>query len=131
MPGVSKNTYVGTGAQEKQACDNDQNVYNETNPAANTANGIEARAVFGAAHAEVRHTPENPSEEGIKERAHERQQIREERNDLSDNEGKDPEHSENCSPGRPAHHRVARQVLRALEQTEHDKTTRHRGVQHT
>ncbi|KAB8754776.1 hypothetical protein FH972_026564 [Carpinus fangiana] len=64
------------------------------------------------------------------ERAHERQQIAEEGNDLGDDKGKHPQHGKNTSPRQPANNRVATHVAGAGEQVEEDEACGDASVQH-
>ena len=96
---VSDNaTYVGTSGQHKQSNKNDNHVQGGSPQSSDTALSVPSWAVFRFPHPEICHSPENKAEEGVKERAHEGEEIRKKWNDLGNDERQDPSETQNASP---------------------------------
>lgn len=124
-----RRTYVGTRSQEEKTHKDQAGVEDSAQPATNAPLHKEVRPVVRRPHTEIRNTPENETEEGIKEGAHNRQQTREEGNDLGDNPGAKPQTSQNSGPSSPADDGVVAFVAGSLEQTEKDEAGGDGGVQ--
>lgn len=80
-------TYICTAGKEEQADTDQKDVKDESNPSLDTILCPESRTVISVSHAEICHSPENEAEEAVEERAHQREQITEEWNDLGNDEG--------------------------------------------
>ena len=113
--------YIGTSTQEVEANTDDEDVDTSAKVATNTSLVPEARSQIGSPHPKVCSAPEDPSEERIKQGTHQGQQIREERNDLSNDEPEDPKDGQNSSPGSPSNDRVLCLVLRVAEDAEENE----------
>jgi hypothetical protein len=125
------NRRIRSCRQEQQSDQAQQNVEEEPKVSPETARLPEALAILGSPQAHVCNTPENESKERVKERAHQRQQIGEEGNDFGDDEGKDPENSENSDPAHPADESVVANVSSSSKYAEEDEARRYRGVQNS
>ncbi|KFY73656.1 hypothetical protein V499_06278 [Pseudogymnoascus sp. VKM F-103] len=86
-------------------------------------------ASINATHTDIRHAPEDESEEGVEKRRHQGQQVREERDDLRDDESPQPRQGEDTSPSRPSDDGMRGLVNRALEDAEKDETGGDGGVE--
>ena len=85
-------------------------------------------SILRPAHPQVCHAPEDPTKEGIEQRAHKREEVCKEGNDLCDDEGKGPSCCQYSCPGSPADDGVAALMARAFEDTEEDEAGGDRGV---
>ena len=117
--------------QGKEAEGDDEDVHEESDIPADSSRPPEVRAIVGIAHTHVRDTPVDPAEEAIEEGAHQRQQIREERDDFGNDEGKDPGHAKDTDPACPAHDGVVSKMARAGEKAEKDKAGGDGSVENT
>ena len=122
---------VGADRQEEKADDNDENIDDCTPNAPDTSRLVPSWPVVRPSHTDVRNTPENPAEEAVEKRAHQRQQIAKERNDLGDDEGKDPGASQNGCPSEPADKRVVAEMACAGVQAEEDEASGDGCIEHT
>ena len=86
-------------------------------------------AAINATHADIRYAPEDESEEGVEERGHQTQQVREEGNDLRDDEGAEPSQSEDSGPRAPSDDGVRGLVDGSLEDAEEDEAGGDGGVE--
>ena len=121
---------IRSAAQKQQTHPAKADVKQEPQPAANTPILEVSAPIVGLAHAEVRHAPVDESEEGVEERAHQRQQIREEGDDLGYDESQDPEHGKDTGPRGPAEHGVVAHVPGVVEEAEKDEARGYGSVKH-
>ncbi len=84
------NGCVSARSQEQQANEAKYDVEEESDVSTKSAILPEIRSILLPAKSNVRHTPEDEPEKRVKQRAHEREQVGEEWNDLSDDEGENP-----------------------------------------
>ena len=96
------NGSIGTCTQKQQANTTENDVEDETCPSPDSTDCPEPRTVGFLSHAEISHTPEDEAEERIEQRAHQREQVGEERNDFCDNESQNPKDGEDACPRGPA-----------------------------
>lgn len=89
-------------AKEVEADDDQRDVDNSSDDAPDTLSLPPSGTVVCLAHTDVCGAPEDPAEEGIEERGHQRQQVGEEGDNLSDDEGEDPQDREDASPCAPS-----------------------------
>ena len=82
-------------------------------------------SVLGFPHANVGDPPENKAEEGVKQRAHQRQEIGEEGYNFCDYEREDPRRSQDGCPNRPAKYSMVPFVAGVFENAKEDKSCRH------
>ena len=122
-------THISPRHQHKQPNQNNQRVQKRAPQSPDPTLRIPPGPIVRRAHAEVRDAPEDKAEEGVEQAAHERQQIREERNHLRDDERQHPRRSQNACPAGPADDGVVALVARALEDAEEDEARGHGSVQ--
>ena len=89
---------IGTCHQREEAEDEDEGIDGSANISSDAPTLPPAWAVVSIAHSEVRNAPVDPAEKAVEERAHEREQIGEERDDFGDDEGEDPCDGKDSSP---------------------------------
>jgi len=82
-------------------------------------------------HPKVCDSPEDEPEERVEQGRHQTEQITEERNDLSDDEGEYPGDGKDSSPAGPANDRVGAHMLRAGEDVEEHESSGDRRVEDT
>jgi len=121
-------THISADRQEEESDNDDEPVQQESSPAPDAPDLVEFASVVGFAHPHVGCSPEDPAEEGIEQRTHEREQFREERDHLGDDEGHQPQESEDAGPGGPADDRVVALVRRVLEDAEEHESGGDTGV---
>lgn len=122
--------YIGPSSQAIYPNDDDEYIEDHPTPAPDqTSLSIKVRSVLCPTHSQIRDPPEYPAKEGVKQRAHERQKVREEGNDLRDDEGHDPSGGENSSPGRPADDGMIALVARVFEDAKEDEAGRDGGIE--
>jgi hypothetical protein len=125
-----KSTYICSNSQEKYPNNDDEHVEHHSTPTSDQASLlVEVRPILCATHSQICHAPENPAKEGIEQRAHKRQKICKEWDNLCNDKGKDPSCCQNTGPGRPADDGVMVLMTRAFEDTEEDKAGGDGGVE--
>ena len=80
-------THISTTTQHKQSHQNQKHVQHKTPNTSNPPARDPPRAIISPSHPHIRCPPEDETEEGIEQRTHQTEQIREERNDFCDDEG--------------------------------------------
>ena len=82
-----RGTYISTATQHKQSHQNQKHIQHKPPNTSNPPARDPPRAIISLSHPHVRRSPEDKPEEGIEQRTHQTEQVREERDDFRDDEG--------------------------------------------
>ena len=127
----SSKTHISSHAQHEDPNDDDSNIQTEAPDPSEPPPLDPARAVVGIAHAQIGHAPEDEAEKGVEERAHQRQQVGKERNDLGDDERYDPRDGQDAGPRSPPDNGVVALVPGSFKDAEKEEASGDGGVEHT
>ena len=120
---------ISTRSQHEQPnCDQDH-IHNGSRITPNPPRPPSIPPIVLRPHPEIRSPPENKPKEAIEQRTHKPKQVREERDDVCNDEGEDPEDGEDAGPDGPAEHGVVALVAGALEDAEEEEAGGDGGVE--